>query len=367
MILANGSMLIIEALAKAGGDIFIGYPITPANSLYQYGIQRFPMSLAAPDEITTLQWMAGFSATGKLPVTATSFPGLALMIESINMAYMMELPMVIALVQRFGPSTGTATCGAQGDLLLINGLISGGYPVPTFCISSMDDCWDISASAASAAVELRTPVFLLTSKEMVMPLRGYDISSLSEIDPVSYSYHDDDRKYVPYEPGNNLVPGFLPVGNERHQTRLTASTHGRHGILQHTTKEALANTTRLQEKILKNLPEFTFHELDEEDADTAIVSFGITSPAARRAVRTLRKNGVSVSHLIAKTLFPVPPLYIDTIRNYRRVVVAEENQNGQFRQILFGVSGREGVTGVNTIGRMITPEEIIEEVTGDGR
>lgn len=364
MILANGSMLIIEALAKAGGDIFIGYPITPANALYQFGIQRFPMSLAAPDEITTLQWMAGFSATGKLPVTATSFPGLALMIESINMAYMMELPMVIALVQRFGPSTGTATCGAQGDLLLINGLISGGYPIPTFCISSMDDCWEISASAASAAVKLRTPVVLLTSKEMVMPLCGYDISSLSEIEPVSIDLPADDEKFEPYRPADNLVPGFLPAGSNRHQTRLTASTHDRTGILRHTTEEALGNTARLQEKILRNLPEFTFYELDEEVSDTIIVSFGITSLAARRAVRTLRRNGFTVSHLIAKTLFPVPSQYLDTIRNYRRVVIAEENQNGQFRQILFGVFGAEGITGVNAAGRMITPEEIIEEVTG---
>ncbi len=366
MILANGSMLVIEALAAAGGDIFIGYPITPANSLYQFGIQRFPMSLAAPDEITTLQWMAGFSAAGKFPVTATSFPGLALMIESINMAYMMELPMVIALVQRFGPSTGTATCGAQGDLLLLNGLISGGYPIPTFCISSMDDCWEISASAASAAVKLRTPVILLTSKEMVMPLRSYDNSDLSEIKPVSIDFHVDDRAYVPYEPGSNLVPGFLPAGSDRYQTRLTASTHDRTGILRHTTDEALANTTRLQEKIIKNLPEFTFCEFDEEESDTIIVSFGITSLAARRAVRTLRKNGFSVSHLVAKTLFPIPSMYIDTVRNYRRVVVTEENLNGQFRQILFGVSGREGVTGVNAVGRMITPEEIIEEVTEYG-
>ncbi len=366
MILANGSMLIIEALAAAGGDIFIGYPITPANALYQYGIHRFPMSLAAPDEITTLQWMAGFSATGKFPVTATSFPGLALMIESINMAYMMELPMVIVLVQRFGPSTGTATCGAQGDLQFVNGLISGGYPIPTFCISSMDDCWDVSASAASAAVRLRTPVILLTSKEMVMPLRGYDVSGLSEVKPSAVDIPPDDGEYAPYQPGDNLVPGFLPAGSNRHQTRLTASTHDRSGLLCHTTEEALANTTRLQQKTLGNLAEYTLHELDEEDSDTIIVSFGITSPAARRAVTTLRENGISVSHLIAKTLFPVPSLYIDTIGKYRRVVVAEENLNGQFRQILFGVSSREGVTGVNAIGRMITPEEIIEEVTGNG-
>ncbi len=75
-VLIDGSRLIIESLARSGADAFIGYPITPANLLYLYGSQRMDLMLSAPDEITTLQWMAGLSATGKLPVTATSFPGL---------------------------------------------------------------------------------------------------------------------------------------------------------------------------------------------------------------------------------------------------------------------------------------------------
>ncbi|HDS08652.1 MAG TPA: hypothetical protein ENN73_00365, partial [Firmicutes bacterium] len=95
MAFIDGSMLIIESIVNAGGDVYIGYPITPANLLYLYSSKLFKFMLPAPDEITTLQWMSGFAATGKIPVTATSFPGLALMVESINMAYMMELPMVI--------------------------------------------------------------------------------------------------------------------------------------------------------------------------------------------------------------------------------------------------------------------------------
>lgn len=93
--LIDGSRLITEALVRAGAEVFIGYPITPANNLYLFSGKRFKTFFAAPDEITTLQWMSGFSAAGKLSVTATSFPGFALMLESINMAYMMELPMVI--------------------------------------------------------------------------------------------------------------------------------------------------------------------------------------------------------------------------------------------------------------------------------
>jgi 2-oxoglutarate ferredoxin oxidoreductase subunit alpha len=83
--LVDGSRLIVEACAQAGADAYVGYPITPASLIYTYASQRFPTLLSAPDEITAVQWMAGLSATGRLPVTATSFPGFALMVEGLKM------------------------------------------------------------------------------------------------------------------------------------------------------------------------------------------------------------------------------------------------------------------------------------------
>jgi len=362
-VLLDGSLLIVEAMVRAGADVFIGYPITPANLLYLYSSKRFPAALAAPDEITTTQWMSGFAAAGKIPVTATSFPGYALMVESINMAYMMELPMVIVLSQRLGPATGTATVGAQGDVLLLNGTISGGYPLPTLCISSIEDCWSLAAQAVRWAVDMRSPVVLLTSKDDVMTLRSFDLSTLPAIEPVTRRFYQGDKPFQSYLPGENLVPGFLPVGNKRHQVRLTASTHNSQGILQNSTGEALENTKRLQYKLEKNLPDYTFFDLDEDEkAGVIIFSYGITAQAAREAVEILRNQGKAVSVLIAKTLFPVPSLYREILQKYRQVVIAEENLNGQVRQVLFGTMQRPGVTGVNAVGRMITPEEIVHIV-----
>jgi 2-oxoglutarate ferredoxin oxidoreductase subunit alpha len=362
-VLLDGSLLIVEAMVRAGADVFIGYPITPANLLYLYSSKRFPEALAAPDEITTTQWMSGFAAAGKIPVTATSFPGYALMVESINMAYMMELPMVIVLSQRLGPATGTATVGAQGDVLLLNGTISGGYPLPTLCISSIEDCWSMAAQAVRWAVDMRSPVVLLTSKDEVMTLRSFDLSTLPGIEPVTRRFYQGEKPFQSYLPGENLVPAFLPVGNKRHQVRLTASTHNSQGILQNSSSEALENTKRLQYKLEKNISDYTFYELDEDErAGVMIFSYGITSQAAREAVEILRNQGKAVSVLIAKTLFPVPSLYMEILQKYRQVVVAEENLNGQIRQVLFGTLRRPGVTGVNAVGRMITPEEIAQEV-----
>ena len=91
MSLIDASRLMIEGAVQAGGGVFVGYPITPANLLYSYSCRRFPLALPVPDEISALQLMSGFSVAGKLPATATSFPGLALMVESIGMAFMMMM------------------------------------------------------------------------------------------------------------------------------------------------------------------------------------------------------------------------------------------------------------------------------------
>jgi len=359
----DGSRLITEALVRAGADTFVGYPITPANLLYLYATKRFPTMLAAPDEITTLQWMSGFAISGHVPVTATSFPGYALMVESIGMAAMMELPMVIILVQRLGPATGTATRGAQGDLNVVFGTMSGGYSLPTFSISNYRDCWEVSAKAVHTAIELRTPVVLLTSKEMVMTQQSFDWSDLPEIAPKKVKQFKGEGKYFPYKADESLVPDFLPVSQNKHQVRITASTHDTKGILQNSTPEAISNTKRLEEKVYKHLDSYTLYDFDEQDgAETLVVSWDISSLASREAVVELRNQGKKVSLLIAKTLLPIPKVYIDIIQRYKKVVVVEENLKGQFRQLLFGAAGREGVTGINGIAKMINPSEIVEEV-----
>lgn len=362
--LIDGSRLVIDALVKGGADVFIGYPITPANLLYYYGTKAFPVALPAPDEITTLQWMCGFAVAGKFPVTATSFPGFALMLETVNMAYMMELPMVIVLVQRLGPCTGTATAGAQGDLALINGAISGGYPLVTMSIPSLESAQEISYKAMQTAIELRTPVILLTSKEMMMPLQSFDMADLPEIKPIERKTYNGTEPYLTYKPLEKQVPGFLPAGNPNHQIRINASTHDWKGIIQHTSPEALGNTKRLQEKLLGNLNDYLMFEwLHENDDDILLVAFDISARATYEAYQQLRDKGKRVSLLIPTTLFPVADMYFEIFSRYRHIIVVEENLNGQYRQILFGQGKRPGISGVNAIGKMIQPNEIIEEVS----
>jgi 2-oxoglutarate ferredoxin oxidoreductase subunit alpha len=360
LVITDGSRLMIEAMAKAGADAFIGYPITPANLLYSYSAARMPMMLPAPDEITTLQWMTGLSTAGKLPVTATSFPGYALMLESINMAFMMEMPMVIILVQRLGPATGTATCGAQGDLMLLRGQISGGHQLPVLCASDYKDCWTLAAESVKLAERLRTPVVLLTSKEGIMTQRSFDLSVLEDIQPVVKNRYSKSEPYVPYLADDSLVPEFLEVGNPNHQVRTTASTHDTKGILQHSTPEALANTVRLENKANHHLKSYTFFDLDEQsEAQKLIVAFDISANAAIDAVAMMREQGEKVSLLVPKTLFPIPDDYYEIMDRYDKVVMVEENINAQYARILFGHRLPSKIATVGALGKMITPQEII--------
>ena len=362
-VLTDASLLITEACVQSGADAFIGYPITPSNRFYAYGTKRYPLFLAGPDEITVLQWMAGISSAGKFPVTATAFPGFALMLEGFNMAYMMELPMLIILTQRLGPSTGSATTGAQGDLSLLNGCISGGYPVPVFCPSNFEDAWTLAEESIKTAIKFRTPVVLLTSKEMVMTQKSFDLSLLPKINPVDRTPTDIELPYKSYKAGEDLIPPFIPVGNDKYQVRINSSTHDNEGTIKKGNPESLANTKRLKAKFEKRIDEITFYELDEDKESTdLIVTYGISTEAARDTVLKLRASDKKVSLLIVKTLLPVPKKIIEIINSYQKVTFVEENISGQYEKIIYGEASKENVKSVNKIGSLISPSEIEKEL-----
>ena len=358
--LTDGSRLMIEGLAQAGVDTFVAYPITPSNWMYKYGKERFPQFYAAPDEITTLQWMAGLAATGRFVATSSAFPGIALMVESINMAYAMELPMVIIITQRLGPSTGSATTGAQGDLAILNGIISGGFPIPVVSPSNFEDAWDLSAKAAEIAIKFRTPVFLLTSKEMVMYQKSFDLNTLKPIQKIDRTLPEIKGDYKPYKADESMVPPLVTLGNEKHLTRITASTHDEEANIRKNDPKALANTQRLQDKFIKRIDELTIYDLDhQEGADKLLVTWGITADAVRDAIAKLKSEGIKVDLLVVKALLPVSPKIYEIIDQYDEIIIAEENITGQYKEILFGSRPIDKIKQVNKMGNMITPEEII--------
>jgi len=358
-VLIDASRIITEALVQSGADVFIGYPITPSNLFYTYSKLRFPQFLAGPDEITVLQWMTGFAAAGKLPVTATAFPGLALMTETLNMAYMMELPMVLVITQRLGPSTGSATTGAQGDLKFLDGVISGGMPLPIFSPSNFNDAWTLAHEAAKTALKFRTPVILLTSKEEVMTQKSFDISTLEPIEKIDRTPQPYDKPYQTYKAGKDMIPVFLPLGNEEAQVRFNSSTHNNIGLIAKNDAESLGNTWRLREKLETRIDEYTFYNYDaQENAKHLIVSWGISADASRDAVVIMRKSGKKVSLLIVKTILPVSPKIYEIIEKYDQITFAEENMSGMYKEMLYGKRLTSKMKIATKFGTMLSPSDI---------
>ena len=362
-VIIDASRIITEALVQSGADVFIGYPITPSNLFYKYAKERFAEFLAGPDEISVIQWMSGYAAAGKIPVTATAFPGLALMAESINMAYMMELPMVIVVTQRLGPSTGSATAGAQGDLKFIDGIISGGFPLPVFSPSSFCDAWKLANQAVKTAVQLRTPVILLTSKEMVMTQKSFDLNNLETITKVNFEKPKDVEEYLPYKQTISKVPPFFPLGNDKVQTRFNSSTHSEDGLIEKGTANSLANTQRLKEKFETRIVEYTHYELEEEpNAEALVVTWGISAEATRDVVNNLRINNKKISLLVVKTLIPIPKIIYQIIEKYNKVFFVEENLSGMYKELLFGKFTSEKIRVISSFGTNLSPAEIEKQL-----
>ena len=346
--LRSGNQMVVEGALRAGCRFFSGYPITPASEIYREMTQRLQargdVAVGAPDEISALCYCIGASQRGVKALTATSGPGWALMIEAFQYALMTETPLVVALVQRLGPSTGGATQSAQGDVLLAECAVSGGYTVPVFAPSTPGECFALTVQAFNWAEALRTPVVLLSDKDVAMTYEAVDLGALPDV-PV----------------WTRQSPPFAPVGGPRKVT-LTGSAHNKDGWLRKNDPETLDVLRQLEAKVAARAAELALLTEDlDAGAGTVVVSYGVTARAAREAVRAARAAGRRVSFVGLQTLFPVPA---DALRaavgGARRVVVAEENLGGLYRRVLAGALPGVELCGVNKLGGMIRPAEILE-------
>jgi len=362
--LCSGNQMIAYGAIAAGCRFFAGYPITPASGIYKTMLDelqsRGDVAISAPDEISALAYCVGASMRGFKSMTATSGPGWALMTETVQYALMTETPLVIVLVQRLGPSTGGATQGAQGDILLAEFSTSGGYTVPILCPSTAAECYELTMRAFAWSEQLRTPVIVLSDKEVGMTSESVDFAALKAVpcpDRTPKQSHESRNMYEFTDRGD--VPGFVPVGGALKVTA-TGSAHNKRGELRKNDAETIEVLHHLEQKIISRKDELAVATFDGEDgADTLVISYGITARAAREAVSNSRKKGRSVSALLIQSLFPVPEAEIrKALSGVSRIVIAEENFGGQYRSRIERVMKDKVIIGVNKVGSMITPKEI---------
>ncbi len=368
--LCSGNRMVAEGALAAGCRFFAGYPITPASEIYEVMMRDLlaqgGLAISAPDEISSLCYCVGASLRGLKAMTATSGPGWALMLETVQYALMTETPVVIALVQRLGPSTGGATQGAQGDVFLAEFSTSGGYSIPVFAPSSAAECYELTQHAFNWSERLRSPVVLLSDKEVGMTTEVVDEAALARLAAVERTRVGAQAPFAAYDiEATDEVPAFAPVGGEVKVT-VTGSAHDRRGKLSKNSPEVVELLIHLQRKIEAHAAEMALVRPDiDPDASCLLVSYGITARAAREAVGVLRKEGFPISFLQIQTLFPVPTEALNRASaGMRTVFVAEENLGGQYRTILSPLLTGKRLLGINKIGGTISPGEIAGAIRG---
>ncbi|MEW6531769.1 MAG: pyruvate flavodoxin/ferredoxin oxidoreductase [Thermodesulfobacteriota bacterium] len=368
--LMEGNEIIAWAAYEAGCRFFAGYPITPATTIYNTMLRLLPpeggIVLQGEDEIASIGYCLGASMSGWKAMTATSGPGISLYSESISFAIGSEIPIVIVDVQRLGPSTGSATKGADGDIQFMRWGNSGGLPVIVLAPSDVADCFPITMHAFNLAEQYRCPVFIASNKEIGLTSESVDFAGLERVPVVSRLLAPDGQPFVPFRSATGSdVPYFLPFGANT-LVRQTSSTHGENGYITTDPAAIRAANERMDRKLTANVDRFSYcQEEPVADAETLVVTYGVTSRAARVACRELNKRGKKVSLLVLKTLFPVAQNVIRrAASNVKRVLVVEMNQ-GQYALEVDRVLKSHQVEFVGAMdGKLISPSQIMEAVSG---
>ena len=365
--LMEGNEAIAWGAIDSGCRFFAGYPITPATTIFNTMLKLLPpmggTCLQGEDEIASIGYCLGASMGGLKAMTATSGPGISLCSEHISFAIGSEIPIVIVDVQRLGPSTGSATRGADGDIQFLRWGNSGGLPVIVLAPVDVSDCYLLTIKAFNLAEEFRCPVFIASNKEIAMTrenidMDAVDIPKIIERTPPPAT----GKPFIPFEvPLESEIPYFLPIGGDV-IVRQTSSTHGADGYITTDSDEIARVQDRLKTKLTSKVKRFSFHEsFLEKDADTLLLTYGITARAARDVYQACKNSGSPISLLILKTLWPVPEELIkEKAKHVQRVVVAEMNLGQYVREI-------ERILPDKTIdflgqmdGRLISPNQIAE-------
>ena len=341
---------LVAASVRSGLPLFYGtYPITPASDLLHalakhkaFGVRTFQ----AEDEIAAVGAALGASFGGSLGVTATSGPGLVLKAETMGLATMTELPLVVIDVQRAGPSTGMPTKTEQSDLMVAMYGRHGEAPTPVLAARTPGDCFEAAYEACRVAVEAMTPVVLLSDGYLGNGSEPWPIPDPEALAPFPVQFADtdtaptDDGAFLPYvRDAATLARPWARPGTAGLEHRIGGiEKDARTGGVSYDPANH-AEMTRLRAAkvaaIADRLPpvEVEGDVGEGETGDVLLVGWGSTYGAIRKAAETLRAQGATVGHLHLRWLNPFPRGLAEALGRYRRVVVPELN-DGQLVLLL---------------------------------
>lgn len=334
---------LIAATQKAGLMLFYSsYPITPASELLHELAKRKNFgvrTVQAEDEIAAANAALGASFGGALGVTGTSGPGMDLKEETIGLAVMLELPLVVVDVQRAGPSTGLPTKTEQSDLLMAMYGRHGESPLPVIAAYSPSNCFNAAFEAVRIAIKYRTPVILLTDTFLANSSEPWlipDPDLFPEIDPNFLTeLPPGAAEFQPYLRDENLARPWAIPGVEGLEHRIgglekedvtgdISYDPANHERMTHLRAARVA-------KIAEEIPPLMVD--DEEGAELLILGWGSTYGTIQATVRRLRLDGLKVASAHLYHLNPLPPNTGEILHRYKTVVIPEVNL-GQLSKII---------------------------------
>jgi 2-oxoglutarate/2-oxoacid ferredoxin oxidoreductase subunit alpha len=345
--LTGGDAMVLGALT-AGCSFFAGYPITPASTILESLTRELPAwggkALQTEDEMSALAHCLGASFSGSKTMTATSGPGFSLMMELLGHASTTELPLVIANIQRGGPSTGLPTKYEQSDLFTAVYGSHGDTPRIVVAPSNVRECFDLTVKAFNLAERYQTPVVLLSDNALATRMDRVTLPDLSTVDVEDRLLAEPDpeqasrfKRYVFTENGVSPfpVPGmpggqYVCEGLEHDETGKPNYDGTNHEAMN---RKRFAKMQHLQENV-------TGHYMTGvDDPEILIVGWGAIAGTMREAVDRLTAEELSVGGMTITIPWPFPTKAIEAIKKAKKVIVAEGNYQGQLAHIITAETG----------------------------
>ena len=330
----DGDHACAEGALAAGCRFLAGYPITPSTEMAERISERFPevggIFIQMEDELGSMAAVVGAAWGGAKSMTVTSGPGFSLMMENIGLAAMMEIPCVIVNVQRGGPSTGLPTLPGQADMMQARWGSHGDYEIIALSPNSPQECFEVVIEAANLSEKYRVPVMVMTDECVGHMTEKVVIPKADEIEIYPRRYTKlPPSEYLPFKAGEDLVPEMVKAG-DGYKIHITGLTHDEKGypVMSWEAQEKLVR--RLVEKIRLHADEIVHtEEIDIEDAEVVVLSYGISSRVAIPAIQKARKEGIKVGQLRLIIVWPFPEKKIRELAKRVKAFVVPEINYGQ--------------------------------------
>ena len=332
-ILVNGNEALSLGAMAAGLEFFVGYPISPASTILIWmennlvGPNRF--AYQATSEIESITAIIGAGYAGKKAMTSTAGPGFSLMSEGLGLAWMAEIPIVVADIQRGGPSTGLPTKTEQSDLLTALNPSHGDMSIPVIAPGTVEECFYAAVMAFNWAERYQGPVVLLSEHALSERQKNIPKPDLSSLQIEGRQLYTGDNGYQRYE---SALVSPMPIPGTPGAYVANGSEHDGIGDTTHQPKRHVQMTERRFGK-LKLLKDGSFEEKNAY-APVAIMPWGGSKGPAKEAYEQLAGEGLDIGWAYTMYLNPLPPALLESLRQKELVLVPELNYLGQFSSVL---------------------------------